>query len=259
MPQKKSKVRIDTRKWTEGRVVELYCWGDSLYSLRIEADVGPFEAGQFGQVGLVIEGEFVARPYSFINAPDERPLDFYFITIPAGPLSTHLQDLRPADRIWVAKKAAGYLTLSNVPDGEHLWLLSTGTAVGPFLSILKTEEPWRRFKKMILVHAVRTVAELAYQEVVERFREGYPEQFVMIPFVSRESCPFALGGRIPQAITDGRLEERAGIELKGRENQIMICGNPGMVQDTTKVLVETRGFRENRRKEPGEISTERYW
>lgn len=237
----------------------MHRWTDRLRSIRIDAAVEDFEAGQFGRLGLVIDHEFTARSYSFVNAPHERPLDFYFITVPEGPLTNRMVALQAGDAIWVARKPAGFLTLSQVPEGRHLWLLSTGTAVGPFLSILKTETPWRRFEKIVLAHGVRTVAELTYQETIRRIQKDHPEQFTMIPFVSREHYPSAVHGRIPQAILDGRLEARAGIELKGKEAQVMICGGPDMVRDTTAILVEQRGLAENRRRQPGQISTERYW
>jgi ferredoxin--NADP+ reductase len=250
---------MDKRKWTEGRVVELYRWTDRLYSIRIDALIEDFEAGQFGRLGLVIDGEFTARPYSFVNAPDERPLDFYFITLPDGPLTMRMAGLEAGDSIWVARRPAGFFTLSVVPEGRHLWMLSTGTAIGPFLSILKTEEPWRRFERVVLAHAVRTARELSYRDTLRRFENEHPEQFAVIRLVSREAHPGALGGRITDAILDGRLEERAGIRLEGRGAQVMLCGNPDMLRDTTALLVELRGLTENRRGRPGQITMERYW
>ncbi len=251
-------VTVDTRKWTEGRVVERYRWAERLYSLRVEAEIEPFEAGQFGRLGLVIGDRFVSRPYSYVNAPDERPLDFYFIVIPDGVLTPRLARLRPGDSVWVARRPAGLFTLGQVPDGRHLWLLATGTALGPFLSILKTETPWRRFEKIVLVHGVRTRAELAYQDTVEGFRRAHGDRFCFFANVTRESCPGALPMRITQAIESGELERRAGLEIRPEDSQVMICGNPDMVRDTV-ALLERRGLRENLRKQPGQITIERYW
>ncbi|BCX80561.1 ferredoxin/flavodoxin---NADP+ reductase [Methylomarinovum caldicuralii] len=251
-------VTIDSRKWCQGRVVELYRWAERLYSLRVEADIEPFVAGQFGRLGLEIEGEFVSRPYSFVNAPDERPLDFYFIVIPEGKLTPKLATLQPGDSVWVARKAAGFFTLNQVPEGRHLWMLATGTALGPFLSILKTEAPWRRFERIVLVHGVRTGAELAYQDTIQGFRQDHPEQFRFFASVTREAVPGALPMRITQAIESGELEQRAGLKIDPADSQVMICGNPAMVKDTV-ALLKRRGLKENLRKEPGQITTERYW
>lgn len=245
-------------QWISGRVVDCHHWNERLHSLRVEADIAPFEAGQFTKLGLEIDGSIVGRPYSLVNAPQERPLDFYFIVVPGGPLSPHLAALQPGAAILVAAQANGFMTLKEVPASPHLWLISTGTGVGPFLSILKTETPWQRYQRVVLVHAVRTVDELNYADTIRQVATAYPRQFTYIPFVSREACAYALPGRIPQAIENGSLEQKAGIAFSADASQVMLCGNPDMVEDTRNMLI-TRGLRKHSRREPGQISMERYW
>ncbi len=245
-------------RWVHGTVVQNHHWTDQLYSLQVEADIRTFVAGQFGRLALDIDGQRVGRPYSFVNAPHETPLEFYSIIVPEGQLSHQLHKLRPGDNVWVSPKGAGFFTLSQIPDADHLWMLSTGTALGPFLSILKTSEPWQRFKKIILVHAVRTVNELTYQDSINTFTALHADQFTMIPFVSRENTDFAIQGRIPAAIEDGRLEDRGNLLLNSEQSQVMVCGNPAMVKDTAEVL-KARGFKTNKRKDPGNITAENYW
>ena len=249
---------IDTKRWAEGRVYKLRRWTDKLFSIQLEADVDPFIAGQFTKVGMEIGGEFVGRPYSYVNAPHEALLEFYFVTVPDGPLTSQMAELEPGDAIRVMRRPSGFLTLNEVPDSRHLWLLSTGTAIGPFLSILKTAEPWQRFERIILVHAVRQVSELSFPETIASLRERYPGQFQFIPFVSREDADFAIRARIPATIADGRLEAAAGIQLSPETSQVMICGNPDMVKSTQSIL-EERGFLRNRRRSPGHLTVENYW
>ncbi len=243
--------------WIPGKVVEKKMWTDQLYSLKVDANIESFRAGQFGRLALEIDGQTVARSYSFVNAPNERPYEFYSIIVPEGPLSPRLQAMGPGDEVFLAPKGAGFLTLADVPPGENLWLLSTGTALGPFLSILKTDDPWPRFKKIVLVHAVRQAKELSYRETIEKF-SSHGDQFVYVPFVSREDTDFAIKGRVPSAIADGSLEARAGAVITAEKSQVMICGNPDMVHDTRAIL-EARGLKLNKRKEPGQISVENYW
>ncbi len=245
-------------RWVQGTVVQNRHWTDQLYSLQVKAEIRTFVAGQFGRLALDINGQRVGRPYSFVNAPHEAPLEFYSIIVPEGFLSWRLHKLEPGDNVWVSTRGAGFFTLSQIPNGDFLWMLSTGTALGPFLSILKTAEPWQRFKKIVLVHAVRTASELTYRNTIKTFTTLHGDQFTMIPFVSREDTDFALKGRVPAAIEDGRLEERAKLLLSSEQSQAMICGNPAMVKDTTEVL-KTRGFKTNKRKDPGNITTENYW
>jgi ferredoxin--NADP+ reductase len=137
-------------------------------------------------------------------------------------------------------------------------MLSTGTALGPFLSILTTDAAWQRYRNIVLVHAVRTAAELTYTDRIHELLASHPGQLQYIPFVSREQVAHALPGRVPVAIEHGMLEQRAGLALTADTSQVMICGNPAMVNETQSVL-EARGLKKNRRREPGQITTEQYW
>jgi ferredoxin--NADP+ reductase len=249
---------IDRKRWCEGRVQQVYRWTDNLYSIRVMADVNPFTAGQFTKLGLVIDDELVSRPYSYVNAPEETPLEFYFVTVPDGPLTNHMVQLATGDAIEVMRNAAGFLTLDEVPAAAHLWMLSTGTAVGPFLSILKTNQPWQRFEQIVLVHAVRYAAELSFQDTIQGLRDAHPGRFQFVPVVSREDSGSALRARIPALVEDGRLEQRAGLTIAAADSQVMICGNPDMVKTTSAVL-QARGLERNRRRSPGQISVENYW
>jgi ferredoxin--NADP+ reductase len=245
-------------QWIEGRVIERIDWTERLHSLRIEAAIEPFRAGQFTKLGLQIGDEIVGRPYSIVSAPGDPCLEFYFSTVPEGPLSPRLSALKAGDAVQVAPKPNGFLVLDEVPPAIHLWLVSTGTGLGPFLSILKTAEPWQRFQRVVLVHAARTANELTYRRAIASVMEAEPKRFAYIPFLSREPADYALAGRIPQAIADGRLEARAGLALEPTLAHVMLCGNPAMVTDATAALA-ARGFRKHRRKEPGQISMETYW
>lgn len=244
--------------WTTGKVVEHQHWNESLHTLYVDAAIEPFEAGQFVKIGLTIKEEIIGHPYSLVNAPNETPLAFYYITVPNGKLTPHLAELKPEDTILVAPKAHGFFILDETPIAKELWLMATGTGIGPFLSMLATIKPWQRYEKVILVWAVRTLSELTYQDLILRLIAAHPNQLLYIPFVSREVTETALSGRIPQAIKDGRLEERAGRSINANDSQIMLCGNPLMLKDTTNILIE-RGLRKHRRFSPGHISSETYW
>ncbi|TSA16570.1 MAG: ferredoxin--NADP reductase [Betaproteobacteria bacterium] len=245
-------------KWVEGKVVAQKHWAGLLYSLKVEAEVAPFQAGQFTKLALPVDGAMVGRPYSFVNAPSVRPHEFYYVVLPDHPLTPRLAKLEAGDTVFLAPTANGFLTLTEVPEGEHLWLLATGTALGPFLSILGTEAPWRRFSRVVLVHAVRRVEELCYQDEIQSLLARHAGKFAFVPFVSGESNDFALDGRIPRAIEDGRLEHRAGVKLEAQSSRLMVCGNPAMVADTVQAL-QQRGMKKHRRRDPGQISVENYW
>ena len=238
--------------WLTTRVVENRHWTQSLFSLRVEGAQLRFEAGQFVRIALDVGGERVARAFSFVNPPDDPMLEFYGVIVPEGLLSPPLARLKAGDELYVAPNPAGFLILAEVPDGETLWLISTGTGLAPFLSILRTPTPWQRFRNVVVVHAVRHARELVYRDVISATPAKY------VSFVSREAAPGSLAGRIPAAIADGRLEAAAGVALTAANSHVMLCGNPQMLKDVQAALA-LRGMKKHRRRAPGHITVESFW
>jgi ferredoxin--NADP+ reductase len=248
--------------WVAGRVTGNRRWTSNLYSLQVAAPEVKFVAGQFGRLALPAppghDEPMLGRPYSFVNPPGTQPHEFYFIVVPGGPLSPRLAALAAGDPVWLAPRANGFFSVDELPDADALWCLATGTGLGPFLSMLRTEESWQKFARVVLVHAVRRAEELTYGDVIAGIGRERPGAFTFVPMVSREAHPAALSGRIPAAIADGRLEARAGVPLSPESAHVMLCGNPAMVEDT-QALLATRGMRRHRRKEPGQVTVETYW
>jgi ferredoxin--NADP+ reductase len=248
--------------WHRTTVIENRHWTESLFSLRVEGASPRFEAGQFVRIGLDAEpgneATRIARAFSFVNPPGDAQLEFYGVIVPGGQLSPRLALLRTGDTLLVAPNPAGFLVLSEVPQAEVLWLVSTGTGIAPFLSMLRTETPWQRFRTVVLVHAVRYARERVYRELVGELMEQRKNALRYVTFVSRESAPDALAGRVPAALLDGRLEAAAGAELSPERSHVMLCGNPDMLRDAQAALLE-RGLRKHRRRNPGQVTVESFW
>ena len=243
--------------WQESRVLGKTEWNDKLFSLTFDADLLPFKAGQFIKVGLEVDGERIERPYSLVNAPDEKPGEIYFNLVDEGPLTNVLANIQPGDPIWVTRDAHGFLVLDEVPEAKHLWMMATGTGLGPFISMLRSGEANARFEKIVLVHGVRYAADLSYQERIAEISDGIDGKLTYIPVISREKSENALHGRITHLIENGDLEERAGLQLNAEESHLMLCGNIAMIRDVIKLL-EPRGMKKHRRYEPGHIMMEKY-
>ncbi len=244
--------------WVTGKVVSKQRWNATHFSITIDAPVEKFDAGQFLRFALDIDDERIGRPYSCVNSPLERPLEIFFNIVPEGPLSGRLAELSTGDKVWVTAKGNGMLTVEQVPEhASDLWLLSTGTAVGPFLSILKTPTVWQRFERVVLAYGVRFSADLAYQTLITDLLDEHREQLTYIPLVTREDMTGAIRDRIPAALSDGRLEQRADTVLNPDNSHVMLCGNAGMIADAAGVL-ESRGMKKHRRHDPGHYSTEKY-
>lgn len=243
-------------KWITAQVNAIHWWNERLFTLKIEADIPPFKAGQFTKLAMEVDGKRVARAYSFVNAPDEPTLEFYLIKVDDGTLSLPLAALKVGDTVDIAAQATGFFTIDEVPKSPHLWLLSTGTAIGPFLSMLHDDKTWQTFKRITLVQGVRYQNDLAYLATIDDLCQRYP-QFDFISVVSRERNEHGLSGRIPTLISEGLLQQHLDTSLKA-DHQFMICGNPDMVKDTTAAL-EALGYTRNRRSAPGHITVEQYW
>ncbi len=244
-------------KWTDGVVLSKTVWAPGLFTLRVTApEVAEFEAGQFLQLGLGLPQGEVERPYS-VASPHGEVLDFYIVEVEDGQLTPHLNQLNVGDSLLVSESAAGSFTLSHCPDGETLWHIATGPGLAPYIAILRTEEPWQRYQKIVVVHGVRFQSDLSYVEELNGYRETYGGRFTFIPVVSREDGADSLRGRITHCLDDGRLEQRADVGID-QDCAIMMCGNPDMLNDLETQFGERQLVR-HRRKAPGQIVLERYW
>lgn len=252
-------------KWVNGVVVSNTHWTDNLFSLRIAADVADFQPGQYTELAIRrADGSRHSQPYSILSAPatdqdgDKQTLEFFLYTHLEGELSSELSRLQAGDTLEVNGNPAGTLTLSHVKDTATLCLMATGTGVAPFLSMVQSDTPWQRFDNVVLVYGVREEADLCYQPMLEALKEQHPGRFSFIPVVSRENVPGALRGRIPALLDSGDLEQYLGWQLTAENAHVMLCGNPGMVQDTAAVLTH-RGFSVHSPEHPGQVSFEAYW
>lgn len=244
--------------WIPGRVLRRRAWNATHFSLHIECDRPAFVPGQFLRVALDVDGERVARPYSFVNPPSQPGVEIFFNVVPEGPLSNHLAQLQPGDSVWIDDSANGFLTLREVPaDARDLWMLATGTGVGPFLSILQSDEVWQRFERLVLAYGVRDLSCLAYPELLDRLLERHPNRLRVIPCVTGEEPAMGFHGRITDALRSGTLEDMAGREIDVQHSHFLLCGREEMIRDAGDLLRE-RGLKKNLRREPGQFSSERY-
>lgn len=255
----------DDEKFTTERIIRIHRWTPGLFSFRTTRHRGfRFVPGQFARLGLRDDsGAIVWRAYSMVSAPYDEHLEFFSIVVPGGEFTSHLEQLDVGDEILVDKTSYGYLTTDRFRAGQHLWLLATGTGLAPFLSILQDPDSWTTYEHIVLVHSVRTAAELTYRDELAALHEhplvgSRAEKLIYVPVVTREAAGDALAQRIPALIESGALEARAGVRLEPDTSRVMICGNPDMVRDTRKLL-KSLGFALSRREAPGQLAVENAW
>lgn len=256
---------VSAEKFTCQTLLDVQPLTPSLFTLRTTRDVGfRFRAGQFARLGVTKpDGSTVWRAYSMVSSPFDEFLEFFSIVVPGGEFTSELSRLQAGDSLLVERQAFGYLTLDRFVDGRDLWLLSTGTGVAPFLSILQDFEVWEKFERIILVYSVREGRELAYQQLITELTQrdylaDYAHKFRFIPVVTREPYAGALHGRITTLIENGELEKVAGVELTPAYSRVMLCGNPQMIDDT-RALLKQRGMALSLTRRPGQVAVENYW
>lgn len=223
-----------------------------------------FTPGHYARLGLDgADGNPVWRPFSIVSSLNVAHLEFVATLVPGGQFSDLLAVVREGAPMQVGRASYGFLTIDQFAPGEDLWLLASGTGLGPFLSILRDPATWAAYRTVVVVHSVRHAEELAYRDEIavianQQLLAKAAGRLTYVPVITRESCPGAFGARIPQLIEDGRLEEAAGLRLDQARSRIMVCGNPDMGRELRRQL-KGRGFHVNRRRAPGQLAFEDYW
>ena len=253
-------------KYTTETITDVRPWTDSLFSFRTTRDRGyRFVPGQFARLGVKSRDadDIVWRAYSIASAAHDEHLEFFSVVVPNGAFTSRLSKLREGDEIYVERKSYGFLTTDRFEAGRDLWMLATGTGLAPFISILHDFETWEKYDNLVLVQSVRTQPELAYEDLIRGFEGSeyygeYAHKLRYVRIVTREPVPGTLRDRVTKLLGNGVLEENLGLRLDHDRSRIMLCGNPAMVEDSRRILVE-RGFRMSRRGEPGHLAVENYW
>jgi len=244
-------------------VIDVHHWSDTLFTIKTTRDRSlRFRNGEFAMMGMEIEGKPLMRAYSMASANYEDHLEFYSIKVQQGALTSRLQHIIEGDEILVSKKPTGTLLWDRLRPGKHLYLLSTGTGLAPFLSIIKDPEVYENFEKVILVHGCRYINELTYQRLIthelknnEYFGDSVKEKLIYYPAVTRE--PYINYGRITSLLQTGKLIEDIGTPaLNLADDRFMLCGSPSMLESLTSIL-DDLGFSETRKNDLGEYVIER--
>ncbi|EGU46237.1 ferredoxin--NADP(+) reductase [Vibrio ichthyoenteri ATCC 700023] len=237
-------------------------WTKEIFSLRLSGANLSFKAGQFTKLALVDdEGHTISRAYSLVNAPltSSDMLEFLIVANESGQLSPRLHQLKEGQTIYVGQRANGDLTFESIPkQSEELWLLSTGTGIGPFLALLDDINFRPHNRRIVLVHGVRHQSDLVYRYLINQLVEQYEGRLIYQPVVSRQHIEGALFGRIPALIDSGELMNSTQTEFDAQKSFVMLCGNPEMIKDTLNTLT-ARGLAKHRAAQPGNIMYERYW
>lgn len=233
-------------------VTSVHHWNESLFSFTTTRDKGlRFENGHFVMVGMQVDGRPLMRAYSIVSANYDEELEFFSIKVPDGPLTSRLQNIRVGDELLVSSKPTGTLIAEHLLPGRNLYLVGTGTGLAPFMSIIRDPEVYERFERIVLVHGVRRVVDLAYRDYItqelpenEFFGEQVKSQLIYYPTVTRDE--FVNQGRVTDLLENGKLAQDIGQPVPDpQHDRFMLCGSPTMLKDMCLILEEA-GFKESR-------------
>jgi ferredoxin--NADP+ reductase len=242
-----------------------------LLILRVKPDAGvpDFKPGQYVALGLPGEAtrypgaapetetppadKLIKRAYSIGSSPNQREfLEFYIAVVPDGSLTSRLAALKEGDRLFAQPKVTGTFTLEGLPDDRNLVLVSTGTGLAPFMSMVRTDGVWTTNRKVTVVHGVRYPSDFAYADELMSYQQR-GKALLYLPIASRAGDEYAgRKGRIQ------RLFEEEVIAPNPDRDSVFLCGNPAMIEDLERYLTE-RGFVLHSKKAAGNLHVEKYW
>ena len=249
--------------FSEETITSVRHYTDRLFSFRVTRPQSlRFRSGEFVMIGLKVDGTPLLRAYSIASPSWDESLEFFSIKVPDGPLTSKLQHIKEGDTILLGTKPVGTLVLDALLPGKRLYLLSTGTGIAPFASVIRDPETYEQYDQVILTHTCREVAELTYgKELVDSVRddplvgEFVGDKLVYYPSVTRE--PFERQGRITDLLDNGTLYNELGIPaLNPESDRVMICGSMEMLQDC-KTRCEQAGLTEGSNARPAEFVIEK--
>ena len=250
-------------KYSTEKVLSVNHWNDTLFSFKTTRQDGlRFENGQFVMIGLEVDGRPLARAYSVASPNYDEHLEFLSIKVQDGPLTSRLQHIKVGDELLVSRKPTGTLVIHDLKPAKNLYLFSTGTGLAPYMSLIQDIEVYDRFEKVILVHGVRKVDDLAYKDFIENelpknefFGDEVKNKLIYYPTVTREA--FKNEGRLSDLIKSGKLFKDIGLEkMNPADDRAMICGSAEMLKDTQDLL-DSMNFKVSPRiGEPGDYVIE---
>ncbi|MDC6467127.1 ferredoxin--NADP reductase [Methylophilaceae bacterium] len=250
-------------KYSTEKVLSVNHWNDTLFSFKTTRQDGlRFENGQFVMIGLEVDGRPLARAYSVASPNYDEHLEFLSIKVQDGPLTSRLQHIKVGDEILVSRKPTGTLVIHDLKPAKNLYLFSTGTGLAPYMSLIQDIEVYDRFEKVILIHGVRKVDDLAYKDFIENelpknefFGDEVKNKLIYYPTVTREA--FKNEGRLTDLIKSGKLFKDIGLEkMNPADDRAMICGSSEMLKDTQDLL-DSMNFKVSPRiGEPGDYVIE---
>ncbi|MDH5509018.1 MAG: ferredoxin--NADP reductase [Nitrospinota bacterium] len=251
-----------------------------LIIIRVKPDepLKEFKPGQFTTLGLpgsaprfeIADPEeeapppekLIRRAYSISSASEKKEyLEFYITLIRSGSLTPRLFALNEGDRLFMATKITGVFTLEEAPHEHNLILVATGTGLAPYMSMIRSIFSRQAHRKYAIIHGARHSWDLGYRAELETLAEYFPT-FAYLPIISRPDKEHTQWegpkGYVQDQWKSGEIDKRWGFKPDTTNSSVFLCGAPAMVEEMVTILTG-EGFKEHKKKDPGNVFVERFW
>ena len=234
-----------------------------------EGEVPTFEAGQYAELALPElddrpeeeRRKLLRRAYSIASPPSVREyLEFFIVRVEGGAVTPKLCSLGLNDGVWLGPKVKGKFTVTELPEGKDIVLISTGTGLSPFVSIVREHLSSDRYNSFTIIHGARKQSDLGYRKELEELAAS-STKFSYLTSLTREpegTSWMGERGRVQVLLEPEKYLNLTGRQLMPETSQVFLCGNPAMIEDVVPLLGE-RGFKEHSKKDPGNVHVERFW
>lgn len=213
-------VQIETfdplRDGLPARVLSSDWLNSTVLRLRLEPERGlRYRAGQH----LVLWAGGVARPYSLASLPQEDPfLEFHLDCRLPGEFSDAARQFKPGDSLRLGELRGGALQYDPDWQARPLWLLASGTGLGPLWGVLR--EALRQDHQ----GAIRVI-HLAHDADAHYLAGPLAQLAAAHPNLTVELWTAA-----------GLADALAQLRLVSRQTLALLCGHPASVEAFSKRL-----------------------
>lgn len=203
--------------------------------------------------------KLIKRAYSIASTSTSEFVEFYITLVHSGSLTPRLFNLNIGDKLWMGKKGVGMFTLDEVAKEKNIVLIATGTGVAPYMSMLRSDA-LKREGNIMVIHGAANSWDLGYSSELQLLESMF-DKFTYVPTITEpDKEPAGWSGDvrfIEQIWKDDLALNKWGFKPAPENTSVFLCGNPRMI-DSMVGLLSQDGFKEHKRKEPGQIHVEEF-
>ena len=203
----------------------------------------PFEAGQYINIFVEIDGVRTSRPYSLCSSPKQRA--YYEITvarIPTGFVSDFFLDKVKAGDVFEANGPAGVFHYNPVFHSKKSVFLAGGSGITPFMSMSREILENGQDREITLIYGCRNIeVAIFHNELSEMAKNHKNFHYELIISDKVSECSFKQGFIDAKCIKD--------IVCEMEDKTFYMCGPPIMTDFCSKALSELNVNAKNIRRE----------